>query len=199
MGKIRFLKSPIVIVGFCLVIVLGTFFLYLSTLLPPGTEQALNPKGDFTLTESSGKEFHLRDLKGQVVLLFFGYTTCPDACPIALTKISRAMDRLGPGNKNVTTVFVTVDPEQDTPAKLSEYLGFFGVNALGLTGTKAQIDTVVQAYHAYYLKNPGESALGYTISHTVTIYLIDKKGKVRFLFHPEDTAEKMAETITKFL
>jgi protein SCO1/2 len=183
----------------CLLVIAATFLLDLPKSSTSGLEQQFNPSGDFSLTEVSGKVFHLSDYRGKVVLLFFGYTTCPDACPSTLAKLSRVLKLLGPDRTKVQTVFVTVDPLQDTPDRLKEYLAFFGVDALGLTGTKEQIDEVVKAYHAYYQRVPTESALGYAISHTVTVYLIGRQGKVHHLFSQEDSVEKMAEVIKRFL
>lgn len=178
---------------------MASFLVDLPKFIPTGTEQAINPSGDFSLTEDNSRIFHLRDLRGEVVLLFFGYTSCPDACPGTLAKIHRALTLLGPEKNQVRTVFISVDPERDTPDRLREYLDYFGVNAVGLTGTKAEIDTVVQAYHAYYLKIPGQSADWYTVNHTTTVYLHDKQGRVRHLLKFEDTPEQVAATIRKFL
>jgi len=186
-------------IGLCLLLIMVSFLIDLPRLTPTGTEQMFNPSGDFTLTDDSRKIFHLKDLRGEIILLFFGYTSCPDACPGTLAKIHRALTLLGPEQKQVRTVFVSVDPERDTPEKLKEYLEYFGVNAVGLTGTKAEIDAVVKAYHAYYLKIPGQSADWYTVNHTTTVFLVDQKGKVRHLLKFEDTAEQMAATLRKFL
>jgi protein SCO1/2 len=182
--------------GTILLIILGIYWTN-STIkpVPTGLEKAFNPTGDFTLTEDSGKIFHLRDHRGKVILLFFGYTSCPDICPLTLAKLARARTLLGAAGQKVTTVFVTVDPQRDTSARLKEYLGYFDINAIGLTGTKTQIDEVVHAYNAFYEKVPIKSALGYIINHTTIVYLIDKQGKVRYLFHQDDSPEKMAKAI----
>jgi len=175
---------------------LGLYWAY-STIepVPTGLEQAFNPTGDFTLTEDNGKIFHLRDHRGKVVLLFFGYTSCPGVCPLTLSKLARARTLLGAASQEVMTVFVTVDPQHDTSARQREYLGYFDINAVGLTGTKTQIDKVVHAYNASYEQVPTKSALGYIINHTSIVYLIDKQGKVRYLFHQDDSPEKMANII----
>lgn len=181
-------------------IILGLYLAYSPIKpVPTGLEQALNPSGDFTLTEDSGKIFHLRDYRGKVVLLFFGYTSCPGICPLTLSKLARARTLLGVASQNMMTVFVTVDPQRDTSSMLKEYLGYFDINAMGLTGTKTQIDKVVHAYNAYYEKVPTKSALGYIINHTSIVYLIDKQGKVRYLFHQDDSPEKMAKVIKEMI
>ena len=175
---------------------MGIYWAY-STIkpVPTGLEQAFNPSGDFTLMEDNGKIFHLKDHRGKVVLLFFGYTSCPGVCPLTLAKLAKARTLLGVANQKVMTVFVTVDPQHDTSSRLKEYLGYFDINAVGLTGTKSQIDKVVHAYNASYEKVPTKSTLGYIINHTSIVYLIDKQGKVRYLFHRDDSPGKMAQVI----
>ena len=97
------------------------------------------------------------------------------------------------------TVFISVDPERDNPKLLKEYVDYFGVNAIGLTGTKSEIDKVANAYQAHYLKIPGETGNWYSINHTTTVFLHDKQGKVRYLFLYEDTPEQLAVAIRKYL
>jgi protein SCO1/2 len=182
-----------------LLIALGFYWAY-NTLKPgpTGIESVFNPGGDFTLAQDNGKILHLRDYRGKVVLLFFGYTSCPDVCPLTLARLAQMRKLLGPTEKKVVTVFVTVDPQRDTPARLREYLGYFDKNAVGLTGTKEQIDKVVNAYKASYQKVPTNSELGYIINHTNIVYLIDSEGKVRHLFHQDDSPREMADVIKKF-
>jgi protein SCO1/2 len=188
------------VTGIALVIILGIYLAY-STIKPgpTGIEASFNPSADFTLMEDNGKIFHLRDHRGEVVLLFFGYTSCPDVCPLTLAKLGRVRTLLGPAGKKVLTVFVTVDPQRDTSARLKEYLGYFDAHAVGLTGTKEQIDEVVRAYKASYQRVPTDSALGYIINHTNIVYLIDRQGKVRYLFHQDDSPKKMAEVIREYI
>jgi len=157
---------------------------------------ALNPQRDFTLHDQDGKIFHLKDHRGEIVLLFFGYTSCPDVCPTTLSKLARVYALLGPLRQKVLTLFVTVDPQRDTAQKLKEYLQYFNINALGLTGTKQEIDAVVDDYKATYEKVvTNSSALGYMFDHTDYLYLIDAQGKTAHLFHPEDRAQDMAQII----
>jgi protein SCO1/2 len=157
----------------------------------------LNPQRDFSLHDQDGKIFHLKDHRGQIILLFFGYTSCPDVCPITLAKLARVYALMGrPMRKKVLTVFVTIDPQRDTPQKLKAYLQYFNINAMGLTGTKQEIDAVADSYKATYEKVvTNSSALGYMYDHTDYIYLIDPQGKTSRLFHPEDTAQDMAKII----
>ena len=156
----------------------------------------LNPQRDFTLHDQDGKIFHLKDHREQIVLIFFGYTTCPDICPTIFSKLARVYALLGAKRQKVLTVFVTIDPQRDTSPKLKEYLQYFNINALGLTGTKQEIDTVVDAYKATYEKvGTNSTALGYMFDHTDYLYLIDTQGKTAYLFHPEDKAQDIARVI----
>jgi len=156
----------------------------------------LNPQRDFTLHDQDGKAFHLKDHRGQIVLLFFGYTSCPDVCPTTLSKLARVYMLLGPLRSKILTLFVTIDPKRDTPQKLKEYLEYFNINAMGLSGTKQEIDAVVDSYKATYERvETNSSALGYMFDHTDYLYLIDTQGKTAHLFHPEDNAQEMAQII----
>ena len=156
----------------------------------------LNPTRDFTLHDQDGKIFHLKDHRGQIVLLFFGYTSCPDVCPTTLSKVARISKLLGSLNQKLLTIFVTIDPKRDTAQKLKEYMQYFGINAIGLTGTKEEIDAVVDSYKATYEKvETNSSALGYMFDHTDYLYLIDPEGKTSHLFHPDDKVQDMTQII----
>ena len=135
--------------------------------------------GDFSLTDQDGKGFSLASQRGKTVLLFFGYTSCAEACPAMLTRLSAVYKRLPERERDlVLTVFVSVDPQRDTPEILGKYLHYYGINAVGLTGQKSQIDAVVKQYGASYQIEPSDSALGYHVRHTTDLYMIDRHGKV---------------------
>ena len=161
----------------------------------------LNPSRDFILHDQDGKVFHLKDHRGQIVLLFFGYTACPDECPTTLSKLARVYALLGQAKRQkILTVFVTIDPQRDSPQKLKDYMKYFNINALGLTGSKEEIDAVVDRYKATYEKvETSSSAIGYQYDHTDYLYLIDKNGKTSYLFHLEDKAHDMAQVIGRYL
>src|SRR5579862_6634820 len=106
--------------------------------------------GDFALTDYNGQRFELSSLRGKAVLIFFGYTSCPDVCPTTLSKLSEVYKKLGGDAKRVKTLYITVDPGRDTPAVMKDDLSNFEVDAVGLTGSKAQIDKVVAEYGAQY-------------------------------------------------
>ena len=153
--------------------------------------------GDFTLNDFDGKRFELKELRGRVVLLYFGYTSCTEACPVMLTKVSAVFKRLGPLAGQVSVVLVTLDPARDTPDKLKKYLQYFKVNGIGLTGKKEEIDRVVEQYGAKYEVEKSDSALGYHINHTTDLYLIDRSGKLQHRFKHDDKSETIAEGIKR--
>ena len=146
--------------------------------------------GDFALVDQHGAPFELQGLRGQAAMLFFGYTYCPDICPVTLSKMGRVYQLLGEDQQELTTLFVTVDPKRDTQEKLAEYLDYFALDAIGLRGDKEEIDQVVRQYGAHY--SLGEEQASYLVDHSTYTYLIDQQGKVRFLFRQSDGPELMA-------
>ncbi|MEH6576331.1 MAG: SCO family protein [Amphritea sp.] len=162
----------------------------------PDSPSSIQLGGDFTLESYQG-DVSLQDFKGKAVLLFFGYTSCPDVCPTGLAKMSAAINLLTPEEAaNVQPLFVSVDPERDDPQKLAKYSAYFHSSLIGLTGKKEDIDRVVKAYGAFYRKvELNNSALGYSMDHTTRIYLINRDGKLSgLLFHdtaPAEIAEKL--------
>jgi protein SCO1/2 len=146
--------------------------------------------GDFALVDQQGVRFELQSLRGQAAMLFFGYTYCPDICPVTLSKMGRVYQLLDERQQELTTLFVTVDPKRDTQEKLAEYLSYFALDAIGLRGDKEEIDQVVRQYGAHY--SLGEEQEAYLVDHSTYTYLIDQQGKVRFLFRQSDGPELMA-------
>ena len=146
--------------------------------------------GDFALVDQHGAPFELQGLRGQAAMLFFGYTYCPDVCPVTLSKMGRVYQLLDEDQQELTTLFVTVDPKRDTQEKLAEYLDYFALDAIGLRGDKEEIDQVVRQYGAHY--SLGEEQAAYLVDHSTYTYLIDQQGKVRFLFRQSDGPELMA-------
>jgi protein SCO1/2 len=135
--------------------------------------------------------------------MFFGFTHCPDVCPISLTNVARAMKQLTPEQaEQVQGMFVSLDPERDTPAILSNYVSFFNESFVGVTGTKKEIDKVVQQYGAVYrIVELEDSAMGYSVDHSSRLYLIDKKSElVKLLYHdskPEEIAQAIVATLAQ--
>ena len=154
--------------------------------------------GDFSLTNQDGKPFNLRDVRGRAVLLFFGYTSCPDMCPMTMSRIMSALDRLGPDAAQVVTLFVSVDPKRDTPAVLKEYVGSFSTPLIGLTGTDEEISRVTASYHASYeLMQTGSP--NYLVNHTTAIFLIDKQGQLRQFFAYNEDPSTLAAALKSVL
>ena len=166
--------------------------------------QSANPYehlgGDFTLA-SAGGPVSLADYRGRAVMLFFGYTTCPDVCPMDLAKISAVISQLPEEEaQKVTGLFVSVDTERDTPQRTAEYAAFFHPQITGVSGSAQAVDAVAKQYYVLYQKvEDAGSALGYTVDHSATTYLIGPKGKVRNLLKHDATVAEMTEAVRKVL
>jgi protein SCO1/2 len=165
-----------------------------ATLEPP--DQAF----DFTLTDQNGQPFSLAEQRGNVVLLFFGYTNCPDICPATLSDMQLVLNRLGDQANNVRMVFITVDPERDTVEKLQRFTARFDERIVGLTGDSQQLVAVYQAYGAGATRRElPNSALKYAMDHTATTTVIDKTGQRRLLFGFGSPVEDMTSDIQALL
>jgi len=139
--------------------------------------------GPFALVDQNGAERTDRDFLGQYVLIYFGYTYCPDVCPTTLSVMGGAMDKLGPLSERVTPVFVTIDPARDTPKVLKAYLGSFGPRFIGLTGSSDAIAKISHEYAVYAARQPLQGG-SYAMTHSNTIYLMGPNGK--FLTHYDE-------------
>ena len=145
------------------------------------------------LTDHHGQERTLADFKGKVVTIFFGYTQCPDVCPTALSGMSTVMQELGPEADRVQVLFVTVDPERDTPELLAGYVPVFDKRFLGLYGTPDKIAEVAKDFRVFYRKS-GDLAGHYTIDHSAGTYVFDPEGRLRlYMKHAEDPALMTAD------
>ncbi len=154
--------------------------------------------GDFALGTAPHR-FALSEHRGDAVLVFFGYTFCPDICPNTLGMVARAQALLGADRERTFVAFVSVDPQRDTPARLAEYTQHFGIRGIGVTGTTAEIDAVVKQYNAFYEIQHSESAMGYMVDHTSRVFLVDGRGKLRYLFRSTDRAEDLASGLRAVL
>jgi protein SCO1 len=172
--------------GILLLIAIGILFSILFAQPPSfrGTlySEPFPPATEIELQKSNGEVFRLSDSKGKVTLLFFGYTSCPDFCPTTLAEMKQILDDLGDDAKNVQVVFVTVDPENDTPEKMEEYTNRFHSAIIGLSGTQEQLQTVWTGYGIFRAETDAETALGKVIDHTVRLYLIDLDGNLRLSY-----------------
>ena len=169
-------------------------------------KQASNPEleplhigGELELKDAAGNIFRLADHSGEIKILFFGYASCPDACPMALSRVANVAKALGEANRDLLTIFVSVDPGRDTPELLDEFLGFFGVRGVGLTGSKERIDEVVKSYGAQYEMFESGSAGDYLVSHSTYLYLLDRENRVRRIIGTEDSTESIAGWVTSLL
>jgi len=142
----------------------------------------------FELSDVNGQRFQLGELGGQVVIMFFGYTSCPDVCPVTLTDFLRIRSKLGNHAEKVSFVFVTVDPERDTPERMKKYLTNFDPAIIGLTGERTELESVWSSYGVYEAKVDGGSEVNYLVDHSSRIYVIDADGNLRltYLFGTEN-------------
>ena len=156
--------------------------------------------GPFSLIGADGKTVTDQDFRGRYMLVFFGFTHCPDICPAELQVIAEALDRLGDKARKIVPIFITVDPERDDPEAMGEYVKSFGPNFVGLTGSPEAIAAAAKAYRVAYTKVENkESPENYSVDHSALVYLMDPNGQ--FLAHfPYGTgAQEMAEKLARFL
>ena len=161
-----------------------------------GTGEAL-VGGPFQLTDQDGNAVTEQTYKGKLMLIYFGFTYCPDACPTALGVMGAALDKLDVAAERVVPILITVDPERDTPQVLKDYVSNFHPRMVGLTGTPEQIAAVAKAYRVFYQKASGATGGNYLMDHTLLIYLMDGEGKYLANFSasatPDDIAAKIRE------
>ena len=149
-------------------------FLWLST---SGGGSNAGIGGAFTLEDGNGKAVTDQDFRGRYMLVYFGYTFCPDVCPTTLNAMADAMDRLGPQAGKVRPIFITVDPRRDTPSVVKQYVAAFGQDIVGLTGTPEEIAKVAKAYRVYYAEHrTGPGPEDYAMDHSSVLYLMDPNG-----------------------
>ena len=140
------------------------------------------PAPQIELIKSSGETFRLSDQKGKIILLFFGYTSCPDVCPTTLAELKLVTDDLGDKTKLVQVVFVSVDPKRDTPEKIQEYVDHFNKGFVGLSGSIDELEAVWKDYGVFREEVQSDSAFGYIVNHTARVYLIDMDGNLRLSY-----------------
>ena len=136
------------------------------------------PAADFSLNDAEGQPFRLSEQRGKITLIFFGYTTCPDVCPATLSEMKQVRQRLGADADRVSFVFVTVDPERDTPERMGQYVTTFDPAIRGLTGSEAELEPVWKTFGVYRAKQEVNSAVGYLVDHTSRVYLVDQQGNL---------------------
>lgn len=195
----------VVLLGF-LTGALGGAALLLITRGTPVPQVATSGKaligGPFTLVDQSGKTVTDKDFRGRYMLVFFGFTHCPDVCPAELQVMADALGQLGPKAAEILPVFITLDPERDTPEAVGAYVKNFGPNFVGLTGSPEATAAAAKAYRVSFSKfeykdNNGQS--GYSIDHSTLLYLMDKNGEYITHFSYGTPATNMAETLRRYL
>jgi len=171
-----------------------------ATREPATTGRAL-VGGPFELTDHNGRRVTDKDFRGRLMLVYFGFTYCPDICPAGLQVVTAALEKLGIDTNRVVPIFITVDPERDTPEQMKQYVSSFHKTFVGLTGSKEDIAKAAKAYRVYYRKVQDESLSDYTMDHTSFLYLMDAGGQ--FITHfphsisPDKLAERLAAAIEK--
>ena len=156
--------------------------------------------GPFTLTDHKGRRVTEQDFRGRHMLVFFGFTLCPDVCPTALQVASEALNKLGPKAEQFVPILISIDPERDTPSQLASYVESFHPRLIGLTGSQAEIDAVVKAYRVYVRRaEDPKSSAGYTFDHTSLIYVMGPDGAYRTHFTHTTNADAMAERLARLL
>lgn len=186
-----FLGLVAVIVGYRIVF---SNYSYQGSLIEPPVQAA-----NFTLKISDGGKFRLSDQKGHVVLIFFGYTNCPDVCPVMLSNFKQIKKQLGENAEEVEFVFITVDPDRDTEDILHAYIQNFDPGFLSLTGSQGELEEVWKSYGVYREKIETGSAVGYLIDHTARIYAIDQFGNWRLTYPFGIEAEKIYQDLIHLL
>jgi protein SCO1/2 len=154
--------------------------------------------GPFQLIDQNAQPIGDKDLKGRPFLVFFGFTHCPDVCPTTLFEVSEIMRALGPDSDRMRALFITVDPERDTPAILKDYLSSFDPHLVGVTGDPAAVAAVVKSYRVYAKKVPLDDG-NYTMDHTAIVYLMDKEGRFVVPFNIKRRPEEAAADLRRYL
>ncbi len=192
-------RSPLIygIIGLVIaVLILGTgAFVWLS-----GGGSASLVGGPFALEDGNGKQVTDADFRGKYMLVYFGYTFCPDVCPTTLNEVADALDHLGAKASNLQPIFITVDPKRDTPAVVKQYTAAFSPKLIGLTGTPEQIANVAKAYRVYYAEHrTGSGPDDYSMDHSSILYLMGPDGKFIAPVRADESGKDMAEDISKLM
>jgi cytochrome oxidase Cu insertion factor (SCO1/SenC/PrrC family) len=154
--------------------------------------------GPFTLTDQNGKRRSDAEFRGKLMIVYFGYTWCPDVCPADLMTITQALDNLGVAAEGIQPIFITIDPERDANA-LADYISAFHHSLIGLTGSTDEIQKVADAYKAFYVKVPDERSGGYSIDHSGVIYLMGRNGEYLGFMPPQTDPGRLTEILRKNL
>ena len=156
--------------------------------------------GDFEMDSTLGKTVSLKDFEGKLLLIYFGYTSCPDVCPTTLTVIKQAVQNLDPKNELIQVLFISVDPERDSLEKMKTYLEFFNPGFVGLHAPFEEVQQVAKKFGSFFIKDEvNKSAIGYLVTHTGYVYLMDRKARIRKMFSSKVDTPEMIETVNLLL
>jgi protein SCO1/2 len=154
---------------------------------------------DFRLTDARGAERTLADFRGKVVVVFFGYTQCPDVCPTTLSDMAEVRKRLGADADKLQVIFVTLDPQRDTAEVLAQYVPAFDPTFIGLRGTGDETAAVAKEFKVFYQKVPGKTETSYTLDHTAGSYVFDREGKIRLFLRHAGSVEPIVADLKQLL
>jgi protein SCO1 len=195
------ISRPLLVLG-AFVAGLAVCFAAVMWLMPRGptavTQSSSTVGGPFRLIDQDGKPISDENFRGKPFLVFFGFTHCPDICPTTLFEVSEIMRKLGPDADKTAGLFITVDPERDTPGKLKDYLSSFDPHLRGVTGDPEAVAAVARAYRVYYKKVPTDKG-DYTMDHTAIVYLMDKNGRFVAPFNMKRAPDAAAAELKKYL
>ena len=163
------------------------------------TGESLKLGGPFALTDQNGARRTDQEFRGKYMLVFFGYTYCPDVCPTTLAVIKSALEMMGSRAERIVPLFITVDPNRDTPQKLNAYLSSFGARFVGLTGDDKAIASVAKEYRVYYKTHPAENGGEYTVDHSGVVYLMDESGAFIANYSLDRSPDAIAQDLLKRL
>ncbi|QWT22078.1 SCO family protein [Bacillus sp. NP157] len=150
----------------------------------------------FSLTDDNSKAVTAADYQGHITLLYFGYTHCPDVCPLTLTHLHVILDRMGAAADSIRILFVSVDPARDTPQVMHEYVHAFDKRAVGLSGPDSELEALVKRYRASYTRDPPKADGSYEVDHSPTVYVFDAKGRARLIATPKSTPDDVVHDLT---
>ena len=193
------MKTKILLGTFAIILGLATGIYFFRPHAFHGTViQSPETSYDFTLTGGSG-DVSLSDFRGKLVLIYFGYTFCPDICPATLGNVNQALKQIGSKAEDIQLIMISLDPQRDTPEKLEQYVAHFNPTFIGITGTQEQVDTVTSLYGIFYEKKEGSEATSYLIDHTATLMVIDREGYLKLVFPFGVTADEIADDLKYML
>lgn len=186
--------------GFVILLGLWTGWMWFRPPAFHGTVmQSPQPAPDFTLQAAGGRTVSLHDFRGKYVLLYFGYTFCPDVCPASLGNLAAALRRMGKKADEVQVIMISVDPGRDSPEKVAEYVAHFHPSFIGLSGDEQEIARVAALYGVFYEKQEVASSAGYLVNHTATIMAIDRQGRLKLIWPFGVTADEIASDLRYLL